>query len=120
MIEGEDTLFDQLGALPIADLRRQLEVGCRRLFLRVCNQDIAEQRFDHTRSAPSASDDQKWRHVLRNSLVTVWNDSQNDQIVDSDVLLEEVLGIAEAIEHSGYNTDQAISLISEFLAEDPR
>lgn len=117
MIEGEGVIFNQLDRLPIAELKRHMEVGCRRIFLRIHNQNISEQSFDYTRSAPNESAENKWRHILRNSLVTVWKDSQDGRIVDRDVLFEQVLGIAEAIEHSGYDADEALALISEFSPE---
>ncbi len=115
MIKDEDTVFDILEALPLIELRQQMKIGCRGIYVKLFGQDISEAQYDFSRPPASAAKELKWRRILRNSLVTTWEDSQNLRIGDKDDLFEEVLGIAEALEHCGYEDVESLALLSEFL-----
>ncbi|OYU38352.1 MAG: hypothetical protein CFE33_15920 [Pseudorhodobacter sp. PARRP1] len=115
MIKDEDTVFDILEALPLIELRQQMKIGCRGIYFKLFGQDISEAQYDFSHPAESAAKELKWRHILRNSLVTTWKDSQNLRIDDTDDLFEEILMIGENLENSGYEDVESLALLSEFL-----
>jgi hypothetical protein len=117
MINEEDTVFAYLETLLLTDLRSQIEIGCRRIYFELYSQDISVAEYDFETFPKTGTEVEKWLHVLKNRLVTVWQDSQNLQIVDVNGLSEEVYGVAECIEHCRFAVDKAQSLLNNFLAK---
>ena len=117
MMNEEDAVFAYLKTLLLNDLRSQIEIGCRRIYCKLYNQDISVAEYDFETFSKTGTEVEKWQHILKNRLVTVWQDSQNLQIIDVDGLSEEVYGVAECIEHCRFDVDKAQSLLNNFLAK---
>ncbi len=115
MLEGCNEIERCLGTLPDHEFRFAIRKACSSLFEMLFGLDISTQGYIPKSESGSRTKRDAWIALLRNALITLWEDSANPQILERDSLMEEVYGIDECLDHIGYESADYWNLIAPFM-----